>query len=67
LITVAQAIHWFDFDAFYKEADRIIKNKGILIHAALKKAWGSNTTRAGYFPILLRVATINQAQAPSIP
>lgn len=30
LITVAQAIHWFDFDAFYKEANRTIKNNGIL-------------------------------------
>jgi len=30
LITVAQAIHWFDFNAFYKEAIRTIRNKGIL-------------------------------------
>ena len=30
LITVAQAIHWFDFDAFYKEADRILKPGGVL-------------------------------------
>jgi len=30
LITVAQAIHWFDFDAFYKEVIRAIRNKGIL-------------------------------------
>ena len=30
LITVAQAIHWFDFDAFYKEVDRTIRNDGIL-------------------------------------
>lgn len=29
LITVAQAIHWFDFDAFYKEAKRILKLEGI--------------------------------------
>jgi ubiquinone/menaquinone biosynthesis C-methylase UbiE len=25
LITVAQAIHWFDFDLFYKEAERVAK------------------------------------------
>ncbi|HEX9979261.1 MAG TPA: class I SAM-dependent methyltransferase [Flavobacterium sp.] len=29
LITVAQAIHWFDFDKFYKEVYRILKPKGI--------------------------------------
>ena len=29
LITVAQAIHWFDFDSFYKEVNRVIKPKGI--------------------------------------
>ncbi|WP_410222454.1 class I SAM-dependent methyltransferase [Pedobacter sp.] len=30
LITVAQAIHWFDFDKFYKEAKRVLKPKGII-------------------------------------
>jgi SAM-dependent methyltransferase len=30
LITVAQAIHWFDFDAFYREAGRTLKDHGIL-------------------------------------
>lgn len=30
LITVAQAIHWFDFDAFYKEIARILKPDGVL-------------------------------------
>lgn len=29
LITVAQAIHWFDFDAFYKEVYRILKPNGV--------------------------------------
>jgi ubiquinone/menaquinone biosynthesis C-methylase UbiE len=29
LITVAQAIHWFDFSAFYKEVYRTLKPKGI--------------------------------------
>lgn len=29
LITVAQAIHWFDFEAFYKEVNRILKPDGI--------------------------------------
>ena len=30
LITVAQAIHWFDFDAFYIEVNRTIRQKGLL-------------------------------------
>ncbi|MEP7107886.1 MAG: class I SAM-dependent methyltransferase [Ferruginibacter sp.] len=30
LITVAQAIHWFDFDPFYKEVTRTVKPGGIL-------------------------------------
>lgn len=29
LITVAQAIHWFDFDAFYKEVYRLLKPDGV--------------------------------------
>ncbi len=30
LITVAQAIHWFDFDKFYAEVNRTLKPNGIL-------------------------------------
>jgi SAM-dependent methyltransferase len=30
LVTVAQAIHWFDFDAFYAEAQRILKPGGLI-------------------------------------
>lgn len=30
LITVAQAIHWFDFDAFYREVRRTLKPGGVL-------------------------------------
>ncbi len=30
LITVAQAIHWFDFDKFYREVKRVLKSGGIL-------------------------------------
>lgn len=29
LITVAQAIHWFDFEKFYKEVSRLLKPAGI--------------------------------------
>lgn len=30
LITVAQALHWFDFDAFFTEVNRVSKNNGVL-------------------------------------
>lgn len=30
LITVAQAIHWFDFDSFYKEVGRTLKKDGVI-------------------------------------
>lgn len=30
LITVAQAIHWFNFDAFYSEVKRTLKPNGLL-------------------------------------
>ena len=30
LITVAQAIHWFDLDAFYAEAKRVLRPGGVL-------------------------------------
>lgn len=30
LITVAQAIHWFNFDAFYAEVKRTLKENGVL-------------------------------------
>lgn len=30
LITVAQALHWFDFDKFYAEAKRVLKPNGII-------------------------------------
>ncbi len=34
LITVAQAIHWFDLDVFYREVARVLQTGGIL------SAWG---------------------------
>ena len=30
LITVAQALHWFDFKRFYTEVDRVLKKEGVL-------------------------------------
>jgi ubiquinone/menaquinone biosynthesis C-methylase UbiE len=30
LITVANALHWFDFESFYKEARRVLKRNGVI-------------------------------------
>ena len=30
LVTVAQALHWFEFEAFYREATRVLKPGGLL-------------------------------------
>jgi SAM-dependent methyltransferase len=30
LLVVAQAVHWFDFDAFYAEASRVLKPDGVI-------------------------------------
>ncbi|WP_207509833.1 class I SAM-dependent methyltransferase [Telluribacter humicola] len=30
LITVAQAIHWFDFEKFYREVNRVLRPEGVL-------------------------------------
>lgn len=30
LITVAQAVHWFHFDSFYAEVNRVLKKEGVL-------------------------------------
>lgn len=30
LVTVAQAVHWFDFDTFYTQVKRVLKPEGIL-------------------------------------
>lgn len=30
LVTVAQAVHWFDLDNFYREVKRVLKPKGVL-------------------------------------
>lgn len=30
LVTVAQAVHWFDFEKFYTEVRRTVKDKGVL-------------------------------------
>ena len=38
LVTVAVAIHWFNFDEFYREVKRVLKPKGILA------AWTYNLT-----------------------
>lgn len=39
LVTVAQALHWFDLDAFYAEVKRVLKPEGVIA------AWGYHLTR----------------------
>ena len=39
LITVAQALHWFDFDKFYKEAKRALKKKNDKSMGGIIAAW----------------------------
>lgn len=41
LITVAQAMHWFDFDAFGKEANRVLKDDGTI------SVWGYGPLKMG--------------------
>jgi SAM-dependent methyltransferase len=41
LITVAQAVHWFDFDRFYAEVRRVLRPGGILA------LWGYGLMRTG--------------------
>ena len=38
LVTVAQALHWFDLDRFYPEARRVLRPKGVLAAWAYKLA-----------------------------
>ena len=38
LLTVAQALHWFDLDAFYKEAQRVLKPGGVIAVWCYNKA-----------------------------
>lgn len=49
LITVAQAVHWFEFDPFYKEIGRILRNDGIFAIMG----YGLFTTNPGSDKILM--------------
>ncbi len=42
LVTVAQALHWFDLPAFYAEVRRVLKPKGVIA------AWGYNRLLIGH-------------------
>jgi ubiquinone/menaquinone biosynthesis C-methylase UbiE len=49
LLTIATALHWFNFDVFYKEARRVLKPKGII--AAW--AYGTPSTPAGINEVVM--------------
>jgi ubiquinone/menaquinone biosynthesis C-methylase UbiE len=38
LVTVAQALHWFDLEKFYSEARRVLRPRGVLAATAYKLA-----------------------------
>lgn len=42
LITVATALHWFNFNSFFKEVDRVIKQEGFFA------AWGYGSVSVNY-------------------
>ncbi len=42
LITVAQALHWFDFENFWTEVDRVLKPNGVFA------AWGYDWTKIDF-------------------
>ena len=53
LVTVAQALHWFDVEAFYEEVDRVLRPGGVL--AAWCYSW--STISPEIDPIVMRFAT----------
>ena len=57
LITVAQAFHWFDKEAFYIECKRILKNNGIVY-----LIWNTNIMTE---PIIKEIEEVNNKYCPS--
>ena len=48
LVTVAQALHWFDFDGFYREAKRVLKPSGLNRRVDLQLLVGITPARRRY-------------------
>jgi ubiquinone/menaquinone biosynthesis C-methylase UbiE len=46
LVTIAQAWHWINADAFYKEADRVLKSPGVLAVYGYGIPYFKNSTKA---------------------
>ena len=42
LVTVAQALHWFDYASFWPEVDRVLKPNGVFV------AWGYDWTKINF-------------------
>ncbi len=61
LVTVAQALHWFDFDCFYAEAARVLKPKGVIA------IWAYEMTRVSPEIDLILNHFYNQTVGPFWP
>jgi ubiquinone/menaquinone biosynthesis C-methylase UbiE len=57
LITVAQALHWFEYDKFFKELDRVLKPSGVLAVIGYPLNYFDNTKASDitkhYFDVVL--------------
>lgn len=52
LVTVAQAVHWFDMPAFYNQCRRVLKPDGVLA------AWGYGLFRFSDNPLATSALTV---------
>ncbi|MFL2785182.1 MAG: class I SAM-dependent methyltransferase [Paracoccaceae bacterium] len=52
IITVAQAVHWFDRPAFFRESLRILSTRGVLFLIENNRNWKRSVLLAGYEDLL---------------
>jgi ubiquinone/menaquinone biosynthesis C-methylase UbiE len=56
IITVAQAVHWFDRPAFFREALRVLSPCGVLFKIENNRNWKRSAFLAGYEDLLERLS-----------
>ena len=56
IITVAQAVHWFDRPAFFREALRALSPSGMLFLIENNRSWKRSAFLAGYEDLLERLS-----------